>query len=390
MPKSFGSILAADLARGTEDAFEDFREALADHREGRSGGINPADIGIRDLFEQLVPDGREAIGYLNPRVEFDAMEFAAVNTGLFSKITGQLIFSSIMAAYQSPAYVLTGLIPSESTPFQDGELIPGMTNLNGDDALVVGEGEQYPRAGFTDEFTETPRTTKRGLIVSVTREAVFGDRIGLVLSRASQVGEVLGLAKERRLIDLMIGATNNYKRNGTATNTYQTASPWINDQSNPLATFSDVDASEQLFLNMTDPNNGEEIVITGAQYLFSRDRKQIANRIFGASEVRDITGATTTISANPVAGEGNPIFTRLMKNRIVSELGEAAADAAEWWFHGQFNKAFTYKENWPITTVQAPRNSTDEFNRDIVAEYKASEKGVAAVKDPRYVIRNKH
>ena len=54
----------------------------------------------------------------------------------------------------------------------------------------------------------------------VTREAIFFDRTHLVLQRAAEVGEVLGLNKEKRLLDLVIGATNNYKWKGTAYNTY--------------------------------------------------------------------------------------------------------------------------------------------------------------------------
>ena len=57
----------------------------------------------------------------------------------------------------------------------------------------------------------------------VTKEAIFFDRTHLVLSRAAEVREVLGLNKEKRLIDLVIGAKNNYKWKGTTFNTYQTS-----------------------------------------------------------------------------------------------------------------------------------------------------------------------
>ena len=81
----------------------------------------------------------------------------------------------------------------------------------------------YPHLGFGEDYIETPSTTKRGFIVPVTKEAIFFDRTHLVLSRAAEVGEMLGLNKEKRLIDLVIGVTNNYKWKGTTYNTYQTA-----------------------------------------------------------------------------------------------------------------------------------------------------------------------
>lgn len=76
-------------------------------------------------------------------------------------------------------------------------------------------GMPYPHVGFGEDYIETPSTAKHGLIVPVTKEAVFFDRTNLVLGRAAEVGEVLGLNKEKRLIDLVIGQVNNYKWKGT-------------------------------------------------------------------------------------------------------------------------------------------------------------------------------
>jgi hypothetical protein len=45
-------------------------------------------------------------------------------------------------------------------------------------------------------------------------------------------------------------------------------------------------------------------------------------------------------------------------------------------------------ENWPITVTQSPANSEADFAQDIVLRFKASERGAAAVINPRYVIKN--
>ena len=58
----------------------------------------------------------------------------------------------------------------------------------------------------------------------------------------------------------------------------------------------------------------------------------------------------------------------------------------EIWWLGDFKKAFVYRENWPVQVMQAPTNSQDEWDRDIVAQFKGTERGVAAVLDPRYVV----
>ena len=75
--------------------------------------------------------------------------------------------------------------------------------------------------------------------------------------------------------------------------------------------------------------------------------------------------------------------------QLVNGLGVATADAANYWFYGNFQKAFAYMENWPITVVQAPVNSEVEFTHDIPFRWKASERGTPAVLDPRFVQRHR-
>jgi hypothetical protein len=210
----------------------------------------------------------------------------------------------------------------------------------------------------------------------------------LVLSRAAEVGELLGLNKEKRLIDLVIGATNNYKWLGTTYDTYQTATPWINVKSaNELVDWTDVDAAEQLFADMLDPHTGEPILLQANTVLVMPAYRHAANRIFNALEVRytPTSSATTTITANPL-GNYQVEESRLAYRRILAS-GQTADDAKKWWFLGDFKKAFAYMENWPITVTQSAQNSEADFNQDIVVRFKASERGAAAVLNPRYVVK---
>lgn len=57
------------------------------------------------------------------------------------------------------------------------------------------------------------------------------------------------------------------------------------------------------------------------------------------------------------------------------------------WFLMQAKKGFAYMENWPITVQQAPANSEAEFTQD-VTRFKVSERGAAAVLDPRYAVKS--
>jgi len=191
--------------------------------------LAPDDFSIRELAEALVTTrGGDCIGhqwvreYCDPRGGRLLLEAGdGVDTTAFSNITGQVIYSQIMAAYQHPEFVLSELVQTVPTRLS-GEKIPGIGRM-GDKAAQVDEGMPYESVGFGEEFIETPPTAKRGFIVPVTKEAVFFDRTNLILSRAAEVGEFLGLNKEKRIVDVVIGATNNYKRNGTSFNTYLTS-----------------------------------------------------------------------------------------------------------------------------------------------------------------------
>jgi hypothetical protein len=92
------------------------------------------------------------------------------------------------------------------------------------------------------------------------------------------------------------------------------------------------------------------------------------------------------VAASPLSGYR--VYDSRVAYRRVIASGVAAADAKKWWFVGDFRRAFAYMENWPITVTQAPVGSEAEFNNDIVLRFKASERGAAAVLNPRYVVKN--
>ncbi len=335
-----------------------------------------------------MPDGGEWVRMLDPRSGGTSLVEAAdgVDISAFQNVAGQVIYAKILDAYTQEAFVASKLVDTVATRL-DGEKIPGVGPLEELDA-EVGPGMPFPHLGFGEDYIETPATTKRGYIVPVTKEAVFFDRTNLILRRASEVGELLGLNKEKRLLDMVIGATNNYNWRGTSYNTYQDTSPWVNQlASNELVDWTNVDAAEQLLAEILDPNTGEPVLVRGTTVLVMPAYRHAAHRVFNAAEIQyTASGSTTsTIAANPL-GNYTVAESRLAYRRIVAS-GEAAADAKKWWFLGDFRKAFAYMENWPITVTQAPRGSEAEFTHDIVLRFKASERGAAAVIDPRLVVK---
>jgi len=372
---------------GPEKTVKHLSEALS------QGHLKPEDFSIRDLAEGLVPDGHQWVRMMDPRNAGGVNVLEAgegVDVTAFLNVTGHVIYAKILEAYSQEAFVVSRLVDTVPTRL-DGEKIPGVGRIK-DEVTEIGPGMPYPNVGFGEDYIETPSTTKHGLIVPVTKEAVFFDRTNLVLNRAAEVGEILGLNKEKRLVDLLIGQTNNYKWKGTDYDTYYDSDdgqPWVNVLAdNELVDWTNVDAAEQLFADILDPNTDEPVLVQATTVLVTPAYRHAAHRVFNAAEISyAATGsATTTTAANPL-GNYTVVESRLAYRRIIAS-GQSADDAKKWWFIGDFKKAFAYMENWPITVTQSPPNSEADFNQDIVVRFKASERGAAAVVNPRYVIKN--
>lgn len=325
----------------------------------REGDLRPDEFSLRDLAEALIPDGREWVRLLHPNnqsTELCSEQFEDADLSAFQNVVRQVIQSKIHESFQHEAFVLSKLVATIPTRL-DGEKIQSNGAISG-----------------TLDDVETPSTSKRGFIVPVTREAVFFDRTHLVLRRAAEVGELLGLDKEKRLLDLMTGTTNNHKWRGTAYDTYQSSTPWVNVLTdNELVDWTNVDAAEQLFADMLDPATGEPVLVRAKQVIVMPAYRHAASRIFNDSE----SGLT---------GNYRVFESRLAYRRILAS-GVAAVDAKQWWFVGDIKRAFAYMENWPLTVVQSSLGSEAEFSHDIVLRFKASERGAAAVLNPRYVVK---
>lgn len=396
----YGSLMRLREAEGEHGATmvaDKLIEALNDDSLPANERLQPEDFALRGLAEAIcghdwvaaLDPRRGGGGFQKPLTEGEAID--AVRVSAFSNITGQIAYSAIKKAYDNPAFLGDQLVTTIPTSLS-GEKIPGISNITkaGGTDDGVPDGTKFPEAGVSEDWIETPATTKRGLIVSVTKEAVFFDRTGQLLTNCSKVGEWLGTQKEKRILDVVLGIVNPFKWKGTTYNTYQTATPWINVKaSNELVDWTQVEAAEQLFVGLTDPFTGEPIVIMPDTMIVMPAKKYTALRVTRATEISTQTNvannvpATKTISANPVQAY-NLLSSALLKARAAAA---SIANADKLWLLGQPKKAFAYMENWPITVIQAPPNSDAEFERDIIARWRASERGAAAVQDPRFMVQ---
>lgn len=361
------------------------------------GHLKLEDLSVRDLWEASVVDshgkpcGADLLYEMNPtRGNYDSRRIAlieakgGVDTSAFSNIIGQYIYTKTKEPFPDPEFIGDELCETVPTLLLDGEKEPGVGAI-GDAAQVVAEGDDYPIVGLSEEWFLSPATQKRGFIVPVTREVLLKDINGLILKMAKAVQRALGLNKEKRILDIVFGVLNNYNRNGTAYSTYLTSGAWINQQANTLTDWTSIEKVELLFDAITDPNTGEPITGSIDTVIVPSALRRTGNRILTASEIAhvDNSASSSTIrtwSKNPYSGESYRV--------ISSPYVKLRTGSPSTWFAGRPKRAFEYRQNWGIETLEAPTNSEKEFTADIVQRTRVSERGAAWAAEPRYMTKN--
>lgn len=323
-------------------------------------------------------------------------EAAGVTTGAFQQIVDPFVQSTALAAYENAEFVFSKLIPKRST-VKRWEILRGLGKI-GDEAMVVGEGKQYPEATVSPDWIQTPEVKKRGFMTSVTKEMMKFDETGVLSDRLHGQTESMGISNEKRatacVTDAGESTSNGYYRHtwqGTKYATYQTSTPWDNvAASNALVDFSDLDAARQTFIALTDPQTGEplnfsvkDVVVPPAlamQAVFALTNGNVSQAVGGYATSGNLTRQDTT----------NPIYTVLGPMRLLganSQYLRNASGSDTTWYIGDIAGAFEYLEVEPMTVKTQGEDSESSFNADIVMRIKVSEWGTYFTKQPRRVVK---
>ena len=366
--------------------------------------LRPEDFTITEIAEAFM--GSEWVANLRPksgryygRRELQEADGSAVAFSDFSNITGQWLFAEVKAAYENEEFVFSKIIPSKQTKIIGMEMIPSIS-VPSDEFTVVPEVGEYPIVGLAEDFQHRARLQKRGDILPITKECILTDLTGLLLEHANKLGDVLGLNKEKRLIDMTIdenaGAVSaalgghRYFWKNTSYASFQSSTPWVNIQtSNGLVDHSDIDAAWLRLVQLTNPYTGEPIRVQAKHIIVTPQNLMTAWRIKQTTNVQVHSGGYATSGnlvdthapspVNQVVGDLTIISSQLLATR--------AATDTDWWL-GDLSKFGRYYYAWDVTSEDAPSNSRDAFNRDIVFQHKVSEMGVPATFDPRYLVEN--
>jgi len=363
------------------------KDAIAERK------ISVGDFSIRRMAEAFIGEGWSDV--LQRNVTNRVAEASdGVSASLFTAITGQLLVNEIREKYELAS--LLGDQLATNIPVTNGNLgtqkVPYLSDVR-DLGEKLEEAEPYPQTSFAGQFINYPGIEKHGRICSVTMEAIFSDLTSQILDSARSVGTMLAVTKEYKILQVVLGITNNHNWNGNSLNTYLTTGSWINKLTGySLSDWTSVNTLEQLFVNMTDPVSGYPIMVEPKQMLVMPALKYTARNILNATEVRQTApGYATsgdpkqTVSANPL-DQNYQILTSPHALKALVDSGVTAVNANRRVYLGDFKKAFVWREAKPLTIVEAPAGNPLEFNQDIAMAIKASWMGVAGVRDPRYVV----
>lgn len=391
---------------------EDFKRAHADvlaarrdgaHRENAlvaqmreaidAGHLRPGEFDFGKLFIGCFgyhdflacKEGKTSAQEVMQRV---AESDAGVTTAAFQNISGQIIYSAMTQEYNSEEFVFAKLIPEDKALILDGEKMAGITEM-GDISAVRKEGDPYEEAGVGEDWIFTPPVLDYGRIVSVTWEAVFNDRTGRVMDKAGNVGYWIGYGEEVKAIDAVVDENTTAHRYNWRTfgqiatyNDNTGTHTWDNKTaSNGLVDWTSLNAAEQTMNGIVNPYTGTPILVEPSDLIVTKQNEQTATRIISASEIRVATPGFAT-SGNPTqTTQKNPYLNKytVRTSRLLAQRMATKTD----WFIGSIADALLRKVAEPLNAVREPSNSKDDFERRVVARFRANKRYAHVVREPR-------
>lgn len=323
------------------------------------------------------------------------MESAAVTTAAFQNVTQQYAYTTVLEAYNLPEIVFTKLIPVRPTTLVN-ERIPGISHI-GDEALVVGEKEDFPVVGVSENWIDTPPCRKRGFVVAATWEAMFYDRTNQLGEMLNQHSKWLAVNHEKRAIAAIIDAgestTNGeyrYRWKGNTIATYGDNSgthTWDNlSASTPLTDYTSLNTAWLLLSAMTDPYTGEPISVEPKDLIIPPALMLTAEFARSGTVRRTAPGYAT--SGNPAGTEiPNPVQMLGQFTPRSSQLLKAATGSDTTWYIGDIARALVYMENLAPEVLAAPAGNEAEFTQDVVYRVRVKEVGTFATVEPRALVK---
>ncbi len=368
--------------------------------EGQS--LRPDHCSLKTLYEglvghddgQLLMRGAAFVANVMEDGGTSIVPSAFANVSAYNAAALGLLEAKFLEVYRRPTFIAEQLAETVPTDKIQEKFI-GISSV-GDVAEERKPGNRHMRVNVSERYVTTPSNVNRAVAVDVTREAVMFDRTRELLTQAEKSAEVLALRKEYIVLDTFLGVNNTYNYNDTNYNTYLSSGNWVNIQSNPLADWTEINAALQLFSAMTDQETGQPIDVEPHDILTMPAGYLTARGILRYTEIQRRTNDQAEIGygANPMGDfqfnlVGSPTYPYAMRRATAPDgLNLSVSNAQKYWWIGDFQRAFVYTQNMPLTITRAAASDYEMADRGLVFSMFADEMGNCGVRDPRYVVCN--
>jgi hypothetical protein len=267
------------------------------------------------------------------------------------------------------------LVYEDNSDRPDYDFIAGLTA--GQRASKVGERMPFPQATVREKLARI-ELGKYGEIIELSKELVIGDRTGMVVKAAADLGKKLGLIKSRLIFQTAVDAVRTDMEEATSTalffdgsartvyaSTHITVDGQVNANSatNALETPA-LDTAYTYFANIKD-EAGDIITSFPTVLMVVPGLRQTAWNLTTSATNPDTTNrANNFYSANSGVG---------FVPKVISTPYIGTGTTA--WYLGAFAEEMVWLWGWRPQTLSQGADSNVAFERDIVQRYRHDFKG---------------
>lgn len=330
------------------------------HNLLESKKVQPEDFSIREMWEACHPS--------KPGQATDISE--AIVSSAFPKLTGELINSRLIAAYNAVPSIGDQLVTTVPSNVQV-ETIAGITDVETPEE--VGEGQEYNSSTIAEKFV-TAQNVKYGRMIDITEETIMFDKTGQILRRAQVIGQKAAQYKERLILrgvqDL---DTSVYRPSGTPTAFYASG------HGNLITSNSFGESGLEEVIKVAQLQKSDAIGTIDDDYIFiDINNMQVLVPVQLWVEAWQMAMSTQT----PESNENAMNFFKGRFDPLSSPY--VSKESATTWYAGMFKEDFWWLEVWPLQVLTQRPGHEDEFKRDIKARHKVRFYGTCAAVDYRH------
>ena len=330
-------------------------EALKNLVESR--GVDGAVVVIKEALKT----GKIAAGQLSLKEMWEACEpgrpvTEAVSSGSFPKMTGALIHSTLIKAYDSVKLVGDLLVTNTPTNLENPD-VAGVTGAETPEE--TGQGQEIPSSSVTEKSVRG-NTKKYAKRIDITEEMIFFDKTGEVINRTRGIGKKAAQYKDKLIVEGVQDInTNVYQPGGVPTAFYSSANG--NLQGSNGFGESGLEKIMILASQMKDDALGKE----------NNDFIMIDPLDTILLIPQDLWVQAQQMAGSALTPEGAENAMNVFKDRFkVVTSPYVGQQSINTWYWGDFKEDFWWMDVWPLSVISLRPGSDIEFFKEIKASHK--------------------